>query len=125
MLVEWLIAVKKQGSIGLYSTEGKEAKNKEGIQQKNIFHCHEKLPFLTKMRFFVHHLPQLAKVLAAKSKKIPNNLEIFSKNDKSTFRQNKFLPLQMPDFAATRAILAATCAILALTWFCPLNSMCL
>ena len=44
--------VKKQGSIGLYSTEGKEAKNKEGIQQKNIFHSHEKLSFLTKMSIF-------------------------------------------------------------------------
>ena len=30
----------------------------------------------------------------------------------------------MPDFAATHTITAATCAILALTWFCHL-SMCL
>ena len=44
---------------------------------------------------------------------------------------NNFLPLQMPEFATThammattRTILAATRAILALTWFCHL-SMCL
>ena len=52
---------------------------------------------------------------------IQENLENFSKNDKTTFR-SKFLPPQMPDFAAacaitatTRKILSTTHAILALT----------
>ena len=58
------------------------------------------------------------------------NLENFSKNDKTTFRQAYFvfLPPQMPNFAVTRAITATTrkilstiCAILALTWFCHLS----
>ena len=57
--------VKKQGSIGLYSTEGKEAKNKERGSTKMVYsilmkNCH----FLPKWVFFVHHLPQLAKFLA-------------------------------------------------------------
>ena len=44
------------------------------------------------------------------------------------FQTSKFLPPQMPNFAATRAITAArrkilstTRAILALTWFCHLS----
>ena len=49
---------------------------------------------------------------------IENSKKLFSKNDK------QILSPQMPDFAATSAMMAATCAILALTWISHL-SMCL